>query len=159
MRTLFALAGAACLCLAAAPPAKADQTFSIVQDKPALTHIDVGPSGPSHGDILAFEAPFTSQDGAKGIMSGMLTTVDMPDTEGDPFQDRIATIVLDFGGIDSLVIGGKSLYAKGQAEMTADAPQVRAVIGGTGRFLGARGQVTTTRKDAGHYEHVVQLVD
>ena len=37
--------------------------------------------------------------------------------------------------------------------------QVRAVIGGTGRFLGARGQVTTIRAEDGHYDHTFELVE
>jgi len=43
--------------------------------------------------------------------------------------------------------------------MAQDAPQLRAVVGGTGRFIGARGQVLTTRRDAGHYEHSFTLLD
>jgi alpha-D-ribose 1-methylphosphonate 5-triphosphate synthase subunit PhnG len=37
--------------------------------------------------------------------------------------------------------------------------QVRAVIGGTGDYIGATGQITTTRNDDGSYDHVVELID
>jgi len=145
--------------LAFAGTAAADQTFTILQDLPALTHVDVGLEGASHGDIMAFEAPFTTEDGSTGVMSGMVITVDIAVGEGENFLDRIAQIVVDFGGSDTLVIGGIASYPTGEVIMAPDAPQLRAVIGGTGRFIGARGQVATTRRDAGHYEHSFTLLD
>ncbi|MCP4382221.1 MAG: dirigent protein, partial [Hyphomicrobiales bacterium] len=59
----------------------------------------------------------------------------------------------------SLVVAGESVYAREATEMDADRPQIRAVVGGTGRFLGARGQVTTTRNADGTYEHVFELLN
>lgn len=139
--------------------AMADQTFSIVQDLPAITHVDVGLDGPSHGDMMAFEAPFIADDGTTGFMNGMLITVDIALADEGHFLDRIAQIVVDFGGSDTLVIGGGASYPLGAIEMAPDAPQLRAVIGGTGRFIGARGEVLTTRRDTGHYEHSFTLLD
>ncbi|WP_371346633.1 hypothetical protein [Ancylobacter sp. IITR112] len=152
---LAGLAGALLLSSAA----QAAETFSIIQDKPELVHVDLGKEGPSHGDMLAFEASFTTAEGKKGTMNGLITTVDVPDGGGDKFFDRLADIVLDFGNTDTLVIAGRSVYAVGAGEMVVDAPQVRAIVGGTGRFIGKRGQMTTTRRDAGHYEHKIELVD
>lgn len=37
-------------------------------------------------------------------------------------------------------------------------PQIRAVIGGTGDYMGARGQLTTTRNEDGTYEHLIELM-
>jgi len=142
-----------------AVPASADQTFSILQELPALTQVDIGAQGSSHGDVLAFEAPFTADDGASGEMHGIIITVSIPIGENDPFLDRIAQIVANFGNTDTLVIAGTAAYPNGQAEMAPDSPHVRAVIGGTGRFIGARGQMVTTRREAGHYEHTFTLVD
>ena len=70
----------------------------------------------------------------------------------------MGNIVLDFGGVDSLVLVGKSLYGTGEGEMTKYKSQVRAVTGGTGRCIGARGQITTTRVTSGEYKHVVELL-
>jgi hypothetical protein len=142
-----------------AVPASADQTFSILQEFPTLTHVDIGVQGSSHGDVMAFEAAFTSDDGASGEMHGIIITVSIPIGENDPFLDRFAQIVVNFGDTNTLVIGGMAAYPNGQAEMAPDSPHVRAVIGGTGRFIGARGQMVTTRRDAGHYEHTFTLVD
>lgn len=158
MKTLTPLAGLLCAFLLT-PAAQAGETFSVTQEKPELVHIDLGKEGASHGDMLAFEAGFTTPDGKKGTMNGLITTVGVPDGAGDKFFDRLADIVLDFGDANTLVIAGRSVYAVGAGEMVVDAPQVRAIVGGTGRFIGARGQMTTTRRDAGHYEHRIELVD
>ena len=108
---------------------------------------------------MAFEAVFTADDGASGEMHGVIITVSIPIGENELFLDRIAQIVVNFGNTDTLVIAGTAAYPNGQAEMAPDSPHVRAVIGGTGRFIGARGQMVTTRRDAGHYEHTFTLVD
>ena len=57
MKSIFTIACALALTGASA---RAEETFHIVQQKPELVHIDLGKDGASHGDILAFEAGFTS---------------------------------------------------------------------------------------------------
>ena len=136
----------------------ATETFTVIQAQPDIKHVDLGSPGGSHGDMLAFEAPFTTESGAKGVMSGIIITVALPGGDGDEHFDRVGNIVLDFGGVDSLVLAGKSLYGTGEGEMNKDTPQVRAVTGGTGRYIGARGQITTTRVTSGEYKHVVELL-
>ena len=49
---------------------------------------------------------------------------------------------------------------RGEAvEMTPSAPQLRAVVGGTGSYMGARGQVATTHDADGTYRHEFTLLD
>jgi len=138
--------------------ARAGQDLVLIQDLPAITHVDVGIEGHTHGDLMAFEAAFSSSQG-DGVMSGILITVDIPIGTNGHFFDRVSQIVFDFGGVDTIVIGGKSVYPGGRSEMLHNAEQVRPILGGTGRFIGARGQVSTTRRDQGHYEHHLRLVD
>ena len=110
--------------------------------------------------MLAFEADITADDGTAGTLRGILITVDLPDAEGDPFEDRIGQLVFDLGAGNSLVVAGASVYAGSTTEMkSTNEPQLRAVVGGTGKFLGARGQVTTTRDPDGTYEHRFELLD
>ena len=136
----------------------APETFTVIQAQPTITNIDVGAPGGTHGDMLAFKAPFTTENGAKGMISGIIITVALPDDVGGEYFDRVGNIVLDSGGVDSLVLAGKSLYGTGEGEMTKYKSQVRAVTGGTGRYIGARGQITTTRVTSGEYKHVVELL-
>lgn len=152
--TLAALAASA----AAAHAAEIKRTLKLHQDKPILSHIDLGTGGTSHGDMLAFEAPVTGEGGLKGVMFGLLITVDIADGE-DTFEDRTGQIFVDFGGGNSLVVMGTSVYKGNSKEMDPGAPQIRAVVSGTGDYIGARGQVTTTRNADGSYEHVIELVD
>jgi len=138
--------------------AQAAEVFTIKQDKPELTDIDLGAKGQSHGDVLTFEATFTADNGKKGVISGMVMTVDVPSGAHDPYHDRIENIVLEFGGQDTLVVLGKTKYPDGKGELNPDFPVVRAITGGTGRYIGSSGQMSTIRRSDGTYEHVVTLV-
>jgi len=134
------------------------RSLKLHQEKPELTRIDLGTAGSSNGDMLAFQAAVTTDNGAKATMYGLLVTVDIADGE-DEFEDRTGQIYFDFGNGSSLVVAGHSVYKSNAQEMEASAPQVRAVIGGTGDYIGSTGQVTTTRNADGSYDHVVELID
>ena len=133
--------------------------FVMEQQAPVLDTIDLRDAGHTNGDMLAFEASVTADDGTAGTLRGILITVDLPDDAGDVFEDRIGQLVFDLGGGNSIVVAGASVYAKATTEMKAEQSQIRAVVGGTGTFLGARGQVTTTRNSDGTYEHRFELMD
>ncbi len=57
-------------------------------------------------------------------------------------------IGFDFGDSNTIIIGGgtESPSLTG-AEFVKIKPQIRGVIGGTGKYMGARGQLTTIRND------------
>ncbi len=137
--------------------AEIKRTLKLQQDKPVLSHLDIGTQGSSHGDILAFEAPVSGENSIKGVMHGVLITIDIADDE-DVLEERSGQIYVDLGSGNSIVIAGLSVYSGNSQEMTVDTPQVRAVIGGTGEYIGATGQVTTTRNADGSYEHVFELL-
>ena len=55
-------------------------------------------------------------------------------------------------------LGGQvPVSAPTKVEITEEAPQVRAVVGGTGDYFAARGQVTTVRHKDGSYDHTIEL--
>jgi hypothetical protein len=134
-------------------------TFTIAQDVPTLTVVAIDESAASHGDLLIFEATITHEDGREGILRGSLLTVDLPDEAGDSLEDRIGQLVFDLGEGDSLVVAGTSVYEREADEMMPGAAQIRAVVGGTGRYVGARGEVATVRNEDGTYDHAFTLLD
>jgi hypothetical protein len=154
----FALGSASTL-----PVAKADQhtrTFELTQQTPTLHPIDLHTEGASVADMVLYEAAITGEQGESGMLTGFLITADMPDAEtGDTHQDRLGQLSFDLGHGNSLVVAGEAIYPGEDVEMTANAEQLRAVVGGTGDFLGARGQVATTRNDDGSYGHEFTLLD
>ncbi len=109
--------------------------------------------------MVAFDAEITDPDGRSGLLIGYLLTADLPDARtGEVLEERIGTLVYTFGD-DELVTSGGTSYRVDSAEMAVDEPQLRAVIGGTGSFIGARGEVVTTRNPDGTYTHTFTLVE
>ena len=109
---------------------------------------------------MAFDAAVQATNGEKGKLSGFVLTVDIPEKEHEVFQDRIDSMVFDFGNANTLVISGKAAYPhRGELEIAKNNPQIRAIVGGTGKYIGARGQITTIRDDDEGYTHVIELVD
>ena len=156
---LTALILAAFAAVGVSAPAMADKrTFKLHQDKPVLSQLDLGVAGTSHGDMLAFEAAVSGDNGLTGTMQGLLVTIGIAEGD-DQFEDRTGQIYFDFGNGNSLVVAGHSIYKGNTQEMEASAPQLRAVIGGTGDYIGSTGQITTTRNADGSYDHVVELLD
>lgn len=160
MRALLTLVTLATLAATAVSSnaAEAKRTLKLHQEKPVLAHLDMGETGNSHGDILAFEAAISGENGLKGQMQGLLITIDIADGE-DTYEDRSGQIYVDLGDGNTLVVAGRSVYKGTEKEIEAGVPQIRAIIGGTGDYMGARGQMTTTRNGDGSYDHLVELAE
>ena len=152
----FALGSASAL-----PAAQAEQparTLVLTQQPPTLHPVDLHIEGASVADMVLYEASVAGEQGESGVLTGFLITADVPDAEtGDVHQDRLGQLSFDLGDGNSLVVAGEAIYPGEDVEMTANAAQLRAVVGGTGDFMGARGQVETTRNDDGSYRHEVTL--
>jgi hypothetical protein len=62
------------------------------------------------------------------------------------------------GGQDQIIAFGTGDYPPTAAEFNAGQPVGRAILGGTGKYMGARGQLTSTRNADGSYTQVFMLV-
>tara|TARA_B110000977_G_C10947495_1_gene443359 strand:- start:374 stop:889 length:516 start_codon:yes stop_codon:yes gene_type:complete len=134
--------------------------IKINQEVPNIIHIDLDKEGASHGDLLAFDADVITNNNIKGKLSGYLLTIFIPEENHENFQEKMLQMVFDFGEGNTIVVGGKSIYPNiDKSEIVENQPQLRAIIGGTGSFIGARGQISTKRNDDGTYEHFVELVE
>jgi len=112
--------------------------------------------------VLAFAADVTSTEGLLGKLTGLVITVDIPEPDGVNFKDRIGHLAFDFGSGNSVVIGGLSVYpfdGSAESEFEKNVPQIRAIIGGTGDYMAAQGQLETTRNDNGSYTHKLMFTD
>jgi hypothetical protein len=122
--------------------------------------VDQHVPGASVADTVLYESIVNGENGESGRLTGFLITADVPDMEtGDLDSDRIGQLSYDLGNGNTLAVVGESLYRGEAVEMANSAPQMRAVVGGTGTFIGARGQVATTRNADGTYRHEFTLLD
>jgi len=81
-------------------------------------------------------------------------------TDANPNMERRATLLFfTFAdGKDQIIAFGAADYSASAPEFDAGRPVVRPVLGGTGKYIGARGQVTSTRNGDGSYTQVFTLL-
>ena len=137
------------------------ETFTVYEDAPKMSLLDLGAPGKSLGDVYHFSAPLHSERGGPvtGEVIGSKTLVKMA-TDADPNLERRATLLFfTFAGAkDQIIAFGAADYSASAPEFDAGQPVVRPVLGGTGKYMGARGQVTSTRNADGSYAQVFTLL-
>jgi hypothetical protein len=120
----------------------------------APTYIDNGLPGDSPGDQRIFHFEGETGDGRGVVMDWIMTTTGMDTAEGGA-ESRVTLGVFSFTGadIDQLMLEGVGLYPGSGDTFVPDAELVRGIIGGTGRFKGARGEVLSTHLADGSWTH------
>ena len=128
---------------------------SINQAKPTLfTYGNL--SGEIPGKKTYFAAQLSKPSGeAFGILTGNISTV--APIPGNPEEARLRTLIFTLPG-GQIVAEGNSVYPRGEVEINPNTSIVIAVIGGTGTYIGARGQVITSRNADGTYTHKFTLL-
>jgi len=138
-----------------------NETLTVYEDAPTLTHVDLGPPGNSPGDVYHFFAHLRSSPGGPvtGEVFGSKTLTKVA-TEANPNSEKRATLLFfTFGERqDQIIALGVHDYSPSAAEFDAGKSTVRAILGGTGRYMGARGQLTSTRNSDGSYTQVFTLL-
>lgn len=137
------------------------ETFTVYEDAPKINQVDLGPPGKSPGDIYHFFAPLHSTAGGPvtGEVSGTKTVVKLA-TDARPNLERRATLLFfTFGAQqDQIIALGVHEYPTNAPEFEAGKSVVRAILGGTGKYMGARGEVASTRNADGSYKQVFTLL-
>jgi hypothetical protein len=85
-----------------------------------------------------------------GEVFGSKTLIKLPtDTKSNSLEQRATLLIFTFGDNrdDQIVVMGVPDYPSNAAEFNAGQPVVRAILGGTGKYMGARGQLTSTRNE------------
>ncbi len=145
-------------CIGEASSESAVKMMKFHQSAPDLSTLDTGQVGRSPGDIVAFAATVKGENGLTAMINGYDVIMDVAG-ETEKFEDRFTYVVVDFGDNSTMVVAGRSTFSPTSPEIANNSPQVRAIIGGTGRFIGAQGQVTTVRNPDGSYDHIVELLE
>jgi hypothetical protein len=136
------------------------ETFTVYQDAPKMSPLDLGAPGNSPGDVYYFSAPLHSSPGGPviGEVFGSKTLV-KPTTANPNLEQRATLLIFDFGNRqDQIVVMGVLDYPPTAGEFNAGQPVVRAILGGTGKYMGARGQLASTRNADGSYTQVFELL-
>lgn len=127
--------------------------FTLTQAKPDINQLDLGSKGSSHGDETHFEAGLTKDGKDAGTVFGTLTTKGLATENGRPasIEIRRSELVFDLEDGDVMALGVSEYPAAGW-KLKAEEPTTRAIIGGTGKYAGARGELVTTRNSDGTYD-------
>jgi hypothetical protein len=129
--------------------------MTLIQEKPTLFTYNNLP-GEIPGKKTYFAARLTKPTGAAfGLLTGNISAVDP--VKGNPEEARLRTLIFTLPG-GQMIAQGNSIYPLGAVEINPNTPIVIAVTGGTGTYLGARGQVVTSRNTDGTYTHKFTLL-
>lgn len=115
-------------------------------------------TGAGPGTVRTFYIPI-DVDGVSAedhYLSGTLTTLSEGIDGGN--EIRSSNLVFVFGAEDNqLVVGGISLYPPAGATLAPGQETVRPVVGGSGRFAGARGEIVSTDLGDQGWSHVFRI--
>lgn len=153
----FAMAFA--LLAASTVSALAGETITLTHGKaPTPVYIDLGTPGESIGDQRIWQFDSKNADGETVVMDWLMVTMGTVD-ESQGVERRMTSAVFSFSSSpsDTILVQGIGFYPSAGATVKIDATLERAVIGGTGKYAGARGTLVTTHLDDGTWRHVVNL--
>lgn len=126
-----------------------------------VTHAVVAPTstiGAGQGTVRTFFIPIDVDGVSAGgqYLSGTLTTLS-EGVNGDE-ELRSANLVFVFGDeANQLVVGGISLYPPAGSTIAVGAETVRPVVGGSGIYAGATGEVISTNLGDEGWSHVFHI--
>jgi Dirigent-like protein len=157
--TLAVLIGAALVVNAGCGGGGGGESLSVVAPAKGLHQatVDVGPKGTSGGDVYVFDGPLLDSDEEErvGNVYGTQTSI-AQDSDSETVQ---AMITYDLEGGDRITVGGIGEYPRGDKSLVENQKFERPILGGTGRYAGARGVVTTVRRPDGSYAHTFEIED
>jgi hypothetical protein len=124
--------------------------MTLLQAKPTLFTYENLP-GEIPGRKTYFAAQLSKPSGqAFGLLTGSISSV--APVPGNPEEARLRTLIFRLPG-GQIVAMGNSVYPSGAHEINPNTAINIAIIGGTGKYLGARGEVTSNRNADGTYTH------
>jgi allene oxide cyclase len=136
-------------------PPRVAQTVRFISRVPTIETIDLGAPGKTPGDIYVVNAALASANGRTtiGALRGTQTSI-VTEVGAETVQASL-TFQLRHGQV---VVGGLSQYPLDATGTITGRTYVRSVLGGTGRYEGAHGTLTSTRRADGSYDQVLRFV-
>jgi hypothetical protein len=129
--------------------------MTLLQAKPTLFTYENLP-GEIPGKKTYFYAQLSKPSGqAFGLLTGDISSV--APVPGNPEEARLRTLIYRLPG-GQIVAMGNHVYPSGAVEINPNEVIKTAILGGTGKYLGARGEVTHTRNTDGTYTHKFTLL-
>ena len=148
---------AASLLLTACAPAEETLTVEQPADAVVIETLQQNPES-NVGDELIFESPIVKDGEPFGNLIGTMTTVSPLDAGTRPgLEERLLSAVFDFPEGQVSVLG-VSYYDPNEMLLNDGETFVRAIVGGTGAYVGVSGEVATTRNADNSYTHVLRLI-
>lgn len=130
------------------------ETLRFTTTNVTVSPVDLGPSGKSPGDLYVYAGDIKQRGRRAGSIYGSNTAIKIVG-DREIVQGQLS---YDFGGGHTIVVSGVSAYPRdGRDGFIRGETFGRVVVGGTGIYSGARGNVGTTRLPSGDYRHVVRL--
>lgn len=130
--------------------------MTLIQEKPSLFTYENLP-GEVPGRKTYYAARLRKPSGEDfGLLTGNVSTI-QPLQGDNPEEARLRLLVYTLPG-GQIVAQGNSLYPRGSVEINPNTSIVTAITGGTGKYIGARGQVIHTRNEDGTYTHKFTLL-
>ena len=132
-------------------------TFQVLTVDPHTKTLDFPPLGKSPGDVYVFNATIVAMNGQTviGRLRGTQTSIKLEN--GSETVQGLLTY--EFGEGNEIVIGGLSANPlSGRSFLIQKKSFVRPVLGGSGRYFGAVGTVTTTYLGSNRYEQAFRVV-
>jgi len=139
---------------AGAVQAAGPETLVLHQDPFDVTLYDLDGDGAGPGDLFTWIAPVGADDGRSGSVVGTHVTVAMP-TSGPFAEVRIGTSVIDLGNGDRIALGGLVPVTTPLGQIAPGTELINAVIGGTGVYGGAKGEIRSLRAEDGSWTHTL----
>ncbi|MDP4803769.1 MAG: hypothetical protein NWR45_02320 [Candidatus Nanopelagicales bacterium] len=133
-------------------------TIVLTQSVPVIVHDEGSDAKSARGDLTFFESKLTKAGKSFGTLSGVLEAHDVV-ADGANLETRLRTLVFELPK-GQIVAAGASTYETGPdfVPLKAGNRVVIAITGGTGAYLGASGELVTTRNADGTYRQVLRLI-
>lgn len=127
-------------------------TMELNQSQPVIEVYKINDTSHTHGNMHFLEANLMDSTGkVVGQTIGYGIVVDIPGKDGmgiEEMDERLTTIIYRFNEKDAIMVQGGMIFNPRETLMVMEKESYRAIVGGTGKYRGARGQsIITAQKD------------